>query len=1006
MIKQEATNTFQEGLLMDMNPLTTPNTVMTKCLNGTLITYNGNEQVLQNDMGNAKIEGACLPEGYIPLGTTQLGGIIYIVSYNPIINKCQIGSFPSPQRDFSTKYSELKISSLTQNTFFGEKSIQTSDYNCREVKNLTSTLKINDEDFELAPGDLFKVVGNVQECLTAIQETDLSLKSIYRNPKMIRLTLQSVDKSGKAKDITDLQWYPFTNGQSYFIENADVGEEGINKYYLKNPKDNKSITSTGFNAYRGNHNGKIQIKAELEAINTFSVTYNYIKTNEEINLYFDTNWTYENPLEEERNSVNIDNILIMDSSGGENGTEISGTKTNKQYEYVKNRDGFDAIEKGFRANIGDDLPFKFKYSPQNITGSQTYEVYPIMKYGNEAVYLSPLKRSITVDFDKLGSEEFTLEGYKYYVENDNVKIDLSQKLYPSSDFEITESKIRFYDLNKLEYNKYAAAKMNYKGKEKEYLVLETVPSFSQKLGEDIDILPQSGWQSVTVKFDDAIQKEKCYIIDISFKYREKTYHLYRLLHTSKVFNTAYNTYTNFNELKLQDYLKIIGSVDVRQKNLLIEHQPPEYSKNVVGDKDGSIRSKIDSLYSAEFNVTSNFKDCFKTGEFTSNIKEITSSYGDLSIIYNKKDLNLTAKPQFTPPITASLNNSSLSLKGTLLTPFRIGIVNQSMTSQYVLRPLTQEQPYYMGYVGVDKSQRYVLSRTMIKNESQNTGLAQWWNSGNNGDAKCVLKLPDMIDIYSYINSHFTESDYVPLIYNINYTKDSGDRHYFGVKRDTNNSQENWNQNRVISCILLRQGSSLLQMYINTIENGNTQNVIPVISDYYKLVNTQVSITDNVISDLNIYDKFIVNNCIKYTISGVEVKYSDIILNDIEEDEEPNLRFTNNNIDLESQINWTINNVQELLNLQQPETIIVVENNSGEYNLVTLDSINQNRVYKLNSSVYTSQSQINIGNIDLTYSIENGILKITDNIEKNNICYVTTWYDNGSEHIEAASNKQL
>jgi hypothetical protein len=31
---------------MDLNPLTTPSSVMTNALNATLITYNGNENVL------------------------------------------------------------------------------------------------------------------------------------------------------------------------------------------------------------------------------------------------------------------------------------------------------------------------------------------------------------------------------------------------------------------------------------------------------------------------------------------------------------------------------------------------------------------------------------------------------------------------------------------------------------------------------------------------------------------------------------------------------------------------------------------------------------------------------------------------------------------------------------------------------------------------------------------------------------------------------------------------
>ena len=57
-MKQEATNTFGGGLIMDLNPLTTPNNVLTSALNATMITYNGNEFVLQNDMGNGRVETA------------------------------------------------------------------------------------------------------------------------------------------------------------------------------------------------------------------------------------------------------------------------------------------------------------------------------------------------------------------------------------------------------------------------------------------------------------------------------------------------------------------------------------------------------------------------------------------------------------------------------------------------------------------------------------------------------------------------------------------------------------------------------------------------------------------------------------------------------------------------------------------------------------------------------------------------------------------------------------
>lgn len=74
-MSEVAQNTFQEGLIMDFNPINTPNKCVTNCLNGTLITYNGNELQLQNDMGNCKIDTAKLPDGYVPVGMKEHGEI-------------------------------------------------------------------------------------------------------------------------------------------------------------------------------------------------------------------------------------------------------------------------------------------------------------------------------------------------------------------------------------------------------------------------------------------------------------------------------------------------------------------------------------------------------------------------------------------------------------------------------------------------------------------------------------------------------------------------------------------------------------------------------------------------------------------------------------------------------------------------------------------------------------------------------------------------------------------
>ena len=95
-MRKETSNQFTEGLVSDLNPITTPNTVLTDNLNGTIITYNGNEFSLQNDQGNYELKHCRLKPNYIPVGIKEYGDILYIVSYNPLDKHVEIGSYPSP----------------------------------------------------------------------------------------------------------------------------------------------------------------------------------------------------------------------------------------------------------------------------------------------------------------------------------------------------------------------------------------------------------------------------------------------------------------------------------------------------------------------------------------------------------------------------------------------------------------------------------------------------------------------------------------------------------------------------------------------------------------------------------------------------------------------------------------------------------------------------------------------------------------------------------------------
>ena len=81
-MKKESVNQFNQGMNLDLHPMVTPNSVLTDDLNGTFITYNGNEFCLQNDKGNFRVAG--LSEGYEPIGAKEYNGVIYVVSVKNI----------------------------------------------------------------------------------------------------------------------------------------------------------------------------------------------------------------------------------------------------------------------------------------------------------------------------------------------------------------------------------------------------------------------------------------------------------------------------------------------------------------------------------------------------------------------------------------------------------------------------------------------------------------------------------------------------------------------------------------------------------------------------------------------------------------------------------------------------------------------------------------------------------------------------------------------------------
>ena len=144
-------NQFNGGMIKDIEPLMVPNTVMTDCLNGTLITYNGNEFALQNDMGNYGFKNGALSNGFVPVGMKEHQGVLYIISYNPIDDKVEIGSFPSQQTIFTpivdNKDATIKDIIIDKTSLY------------KDLEGETKIILLSkDPNFYLNPGDKYLLI--------------------------------------------------------------------------------------------------------------------------------------------------------------------------------------------------------------------------------------------------------------------------------------------------------------------------------------------------------------------------------------------------------------------------------------------------------------------------------------------------------------------------------------------------------------------------------------------------------------------------------------------------------------------------------------------------------------------------------------------------------------------------------------------------------------------------------------------------------------------------------
>lgn len=542
MIKSESNNTFGEGLMMDMNPLTTPNNVMTNCLNGTLITFNGNEYILQNDMGNGRVETAFLPEGFVPLGTTELGGIIYIVSYNPNTNRCQIGSFPSPERNITSDEVENSPAISLDNKDFGYDTTNPEARIYYLKKSLNSKMIFN-------PGDKFVVYGDTIEANKGkIQGIDYSGKQLSN--ETVRLYIGTITSDGKLIVFDNLKKFKIDDaGNKYYIYQYNNNQSTGGKPDLD---DYRSLVSQPYNIFNSKISGELVVIAELVQCTSFEAEISHKFDNNKkyipnVTFKFGGEYNYL-PF-----GVQCKFQLIGEINSGEEVIQFKSTKTEFSEDFTYTEEVENILNGTTIANLlNKHYDFKEQERKPLIL---TYEFTPCMNWG-PVKYLTVRGQ---IDLAKLGTGTIELNSWKYYNTAKKCSLTWGLDVYEEEGCKVSGVKFnlkRLTGTNTTEELSYSINnKSSYHG-----TFYEVIPFESEyyKLGNS-KLIPNN-----------------LYLVDIEVNYErpegqaDEVRHFYRWLYTNACFNDYYYKETDYNGLTLEFETKIQFGYDTNASSSITE----------------------------------------------------------------------------------------------------------------------------------------------------------------------------------------------------------------------------------------------------------------------------------------------------------------------------------------------------------------------------------------------------------------------------------------------------
>ena len=405
-------------MVKDLNPLATPNSVLTDALNATLITFNGNEFLLQNEMGNGVVERAKLSPGFLPLGMKEHGGIIYIASYNPETQECEIGSFPSPERDITGSDKIEYQSGLRDANFLTEEFALSTSHtpNFEPTEQIVNLKKLNQSEvLQLNPGDKFVVSLKINEVTTS-EEDQLEIEDLSNfynifningtDKKTFTISFYKIDDANNIKPL---------NKPVSLVNDSNYIDEDLYQYYTENSKGSIAVgvelnqienfdVSIRETSKRIDSNKNIRIEAVADNVSDVlfkGVLVDIDRNDENIKFHIQKENDSIRKISMDVNELNAEDELYIKVTPYTQYGYLPKLKKEFKFE-VSKKIGGDNINDVFRWRVLDDyieIDFDFKYETDNLLDLylEFYDLWSnyslIVPYNSPSIY-TPMRLSI------------------------------------------------------------------------------------------------------------------------------------------------------------------------------------------------------------------------------------------------------------------------------------------------------------------------------------------------------------------------------------------------------------------------------------------------------------------------------------------------------------------------------------------------------------------------------------------------------------------------------------